>query len=178
MPKLFVAVDLPLGTRELLDAVVGIRHPGLRLTPPEDLHLTLHYIGEGDTELHASALAQCHVPGFDLTLGRMGSFAHRQGQRTLWMGVLDSQGLKRLHRSVANALATVGFLPELRSYTPHISLARASASFSEQECDRAMALDPGPWPPVRITTFSLYSSHWTGDMPHYHCERTFRLDML
>ena len=176
MPKLFVAVDLPPSTCERLAAVIGIVNPGLRLTPPEDVHLTLHYIGEGDTDMHASALSQCHAPGFDITLGQLGSFAHRHGQRTLWMGVLPSEGLLRLHSSVADALSLVGFLPEPRSYTPHISLARASSSFSEQECDRALALDHGPWPPMCIATFSLFSSHWSNDMPRYYREHTFRLE--
>lgn len=175
MSKLFVAVDLPLEIRELLGGLIGDKHPALRLISPEQLHLTLHHIGEGEVARHASALSGVHATSFDMSLAALGSFTHPRGRRTIWMGVQPSEALRDLHRRVADALATVDFVPEQRPFTPHITLARAGTEFSRQALNEVLAQAPPALPAMRIREFSLYSSLRTDGRLHYHRERTFAL---
>jgi len=132
--RLFVAIDLPEDVRESLGGLQADlrRHdlPGLRWTRPEGVHLTLKFLGETPaTSLAAieSALARAvrGVPSFRLALGAPGTFGGRRGPRVLWVDVEgELPPLQRLQAAVERELAAVGFAPEEREFSPHLTLAR------------------------------------------------------
>jgi len=72
--RLFVVIDLPCESKTLL----GKLNPclaGLRCLPPEQLHLTLSFLGEVETpkqKLLTEALSEVRVPPFFLPLQRLG----------------------------------------------------------------------------------------------------------
>ena len=132
--RLFVAIDLPEDVREALRRLqTDLRRddlPGLRWTRPEGVHLTLKFLGETPaTSLAAieGALARAvrGVPAFRLALGAPGTFGGRRGPRVLWVDVEgELQPLLRLQAAVERELAAVGFAPEERKFSPHLTLAR------------------------------------------------------
>src|SRR5438067_431463 len=126
MPKLFVAIDLPAVATEALAAIQPTPTAGVRLVARDQMHLTLHYLGEADRDRMANALQKLTVPIFALTLEGVGQFASTGGAVTLWAGVRESPELLRLHAAVATALGSEGFRPEARRYTPHVTLARCA----------------------------------------------------
>ena len=176
MARLFVAVDLPHVAISALAAVQPANAPGMRLVAPEQMHITLHFIGVAETDRMANALIGLASPAFALSISGVGRFRSAGGNVTLWAGISDCAELQRLHADVAAALAVVGFQPEARPYTPHITLARCKPDaaaivvdeFLSRHADFGLAAVP-------ITRFGLYSSEFVGGVPVYRCERAFPL---
>lgn len=135
--RLFVAVDLDERARDEVGSL--IRHlrseardePSLRVSwvPPEQLHLTLHFLGNVDDAAVAGLadrIAQpIELPAFTVRLGNGGSFATRGRPHVIWLGVSEgSPPLIELHRVIGRRLRAVGCELEKRPYSPHLTLAR------------------------------------------------------
>jgi len=124
MPKLFVAIGLPAAATAALERIQPPPSAGIRLAEQNQMHLTLHYLGEADVESIAVALEVLAFQRFSLTLEGVGQFPSSGGAVTLWAGVRENADLLGLRTAVAAALAESGFRPEARRYAPHITLAR------------------------------------------------------
>jgi 2'-5' RNA ligase len=126
MPRLFVAIDPPLGIRERLGALcTGL--PGARWVEPEQLHLTLRFIGDVDgSELTSvrEALAEVRAEALSMQLEGIGFFPPRGNPRVVWVGIRKNEHLLRLHNRIESVLVRAGLAPEDRKYSPHITLAR------------------------------------------------------
>lgn len=132
--RLFVAVDLPEQVRgglgRLQDELRRHNLSDLRWARPEGIHLTLKFLGEtpaGRVPAITEALAGAirGRPGFHLALGETGTFGGRRGPRVLWLDVVgDIERLRQLQTAVEEALVEVGFPPEERGFSPHLTLAR------------------------------------------------------
>ncbi len=126
MPRLFVAIDLPAPVQEVLAAMSG-GLPGARWTVPEQLHLTLRFIGEVDSGRFRDireALGEVRSHHFSLHLEGVGFFPPRGNPRVLWAGVGQNEQLLQLYRRLEAALVRAGLAPEGRKFAPHITLAR------------------------------------------------------
>ena len=87
MQRLFVAIDVPETVRAEL---AGLAEPleGVVWTRPEQLHLTLRFIGETEKrEGLEAALERVRVEPFILPVGGIGVFPHRGPAKVLWAGV-------------------------------------------------------------------------------------------
>lgn len=176
MARLFVAVDLPGAVKQALVAIQPPASPGVRPTKPEQMHVTLHFIGSGETDRMANALRAVAEPAFSLAMQGVGKFRSSDGGVTLWAGIAECPGLQQLHASVATALSPVGFRPETRPFSPHLTLARCKpghdaglvTGFLQQRADFSL-------PAISITEFCLYSSQLGSRGPIYTRERIFPL---
>jgi 2'-5' RNA ligase len=120
--RLFVGIDLPPPLKLQL-SLLAVGLPGAKWVDPGNHHLTLRFIGEVDEGEAAdidAALAQIRAPRFDVTLATVGHF----GLRMLWVGVERNAALQHLHEKIESALGRLGYPPEERRYTPHVTLAR------------------------------------------------------
>ena len=127
MYRLFVAIDLPEGIRETLAGLCcGI--PDARWVTPEQLHLTLRFIGDTDGGLFGEireALAEIAPPSFTMRLKGFGCFPPRKAPRVLWVGIEQpNEPLLKLRNRVEATLVRLGMEPEHRKFAPHITLAR------------------------------------------------------
>jgi 2'-5' RNA ligase len=101
--------------------------------------------------------AKSAPPRFDLALATIGHF----GLRQLWVGVERNDALQHLHGKIESALTRLGFAPEERRYTPHVTLARLKGT-SEARLQAYLtqhALYRAP--PFRVEHFSLIASYLT-----------------
>jgi 2'-5' RNA ligase len=124
--RLFVAIALPEDLRERLSGLQqGV--PAARWVDPDNLHLTLRFIGEADgVQAHDldAALTQLRAARFGVTLAGVDRFGSGRKSRALWVGVEPAPELERLQRKVEQAVQAAGFAPERRKFTPHVTLAR------------------------------------------------------
>jgi len=157
--RLFVGIDLPPPLKLQL-SLLAVGLPGAKWVDPGNHHLTLRFIGEVDEGEAAdidTALAQIRAPRFDVTLATVGHF----GLRMLWVGVERNPALQHLHEKIESALGRLGYPPEERRYTPHVTLARLKGMseskltgyLSEHALFRA-----APFP---VERFSLIASYLT-----------------
>jgi len=123
MPRLFTAITLPDNVITTLQRVQPEVRPGLRLISREQMHLTMHFLGEFELELARLALSSIHLPALSMTIDSLGSFRWRQGT-ILWAGITPTMPLAELHQTISLCLAEAGFQPEQRPFHPHITLAR------------------------------------------------------
>src|SRR5262245_52970975 len=139
MASLFVAVDLPPALTNSLVALQPPQSRWVRLTRPDQMHLTLHYIGAGEIERFAAVLAEVRAPAFSVEVEGVGQFRSADGAATLWAGLRESADLRQLHALVGTALSRAGFRPESRPYIPHITLARCDAALTAEEVQGFLA---------------------------------------
>lgn len=98
---------------------------GGRPTPPEKLHMTLHFIGNVPAERVATLQQTLRVAAepFELTLARPHVWNGGGGMAVL-EPVQVPPGLLRLHAALGRALDNAGLPVEERTYRPHVTLAR------------------------------------------------------
>ena len=122
--RLFVALSVPASTVAALGALQPQRAPGVRLTDPADMHITLHFLGQQDVGVIVRALSSVHAPSCTLMPSAAGSFSLGGGRHAIWVGIELSPELLAVHAATGNALEASGFEPEPRPWVPHITLAR------------------------------------------------------
>jgi len=126
--RLFAAVLLPPRTAEQLAAYAAAAAPGARRPPADNLHVTVHFLGQVDApadELAGALAAACApLPRFDLRVAA-GAWAPRRRPRMLWAALEPHPGFVRAAEQVASALS--GLAPAARpprTARPHVTLAR------------------------------------------------------
>ena len=176
--RLFVAIALPEDLRSRLsDLCAGL--PGARWVAPQNLHLTLRFIGEVDgheAEEIDAALSGIASQRFALSLSGVGQFGDRRNLRAVWVGVERNELLLRLQAKVEQALQRAGLPPEKRKFKPHITLARFKSHpgtrlegyFAEHAVFRA--------PPFEVASFTLFSSYLAQEGAIYTAEAVYPLD--
>lgn len=123
--RLFLAVWPDAAAREaLVDWQRRWQWPrGARLTAPDRLHLTLHFIGQVPTARIAAVadgLAVAFEP-FELGISRPALW---RGGLALAMPETVPPALTALHGRLADALQALALPVERRPYKPHLTLAR------------------------------------------------------
>lgn len=126
MLRLFVGIELPDAVRQAL-AELREAHPAARWHGPEQLHLTLSFIGQVE-QARVQSIAQALVdppgPSFELAVQGVGYCGSPERPRIVWAGVAGSAPLHRLQQQVEARLLPLGLQLDERPYTPHITLAR------------------------------------------------------
>lgn len=97
-------------------------------TYKENLHLTMHFLGEiaeYDVENAMAAMDEtaCANRKFNMKFTSLGYF-DRGEKCILWLGIDKSKELVRLHETLEKNLGKQGFRRERAKFTPHITLAR------------------------------------------------------
>jgi 2'-5' RNA ligase len=182
MPSYFIAIPLPDEAKDRLVAVRPPAVPGIQLIGREELHLPLYFLGEittRDEEAIRKALATVRMNAFTITLKGIGEFPPEGQAQVLWAGVEVNAELLELHRSIGTVLAdAIGFRPEERPYSPHITLARLNETAPSDVIERYLEGNNGfAVPSVPIDRFVLYSSNFADNGPHYREEAAFLLTL-
>ena len=127
--RLFIAINFSNETRSRLlalrDELRGKSERG-SFTAPENLHLTLAFLGECDNKQTAavkSVLSAVNFESFDITIDCIGRFK-RDGCDIWWAGVRENRAIADLQCNLTSGLCTHGFVLDNRKYSPHITLGR------------------------------------------------------
>lgn len=124
--RLFVAVEMSAAIRSSLTEL-RFHFPDLKWTPPDNLHLTLRFIGsvsEASAATVQQALHGIRHGAFRLTVGGLGLFCRKTGG-VVWAGVHEEPALRKLKRQVDEALyCSAGLSLPDESFSPHVTLTR------------------------------------------------------
>jgi 2'-5' RNA ligase len=161
--RLFVALPLPGKiVNELEKWVVGNKNKlsFRKWVHPYDCHITLQFLGETlleKVEELRTALRKREATPFTLVLNGVGVFGSPRSPRVLWAGVSGRvDELKALHLGVVEATRPLGFVPEERPYTSHITLARG---FTGREIFTIGEITPPPPLEWTVDRFTLMQTH-------------------
>jgi 2'-5' RNA ligase len=166
--RLFVAIDLPEATRQLL-ASLDPHIRGVRWIDPGQMHLTLAFFGDvaDDIELALrEKLGAIEFSAFFLPIVGVGTFPAKGAPKIIWIGVGKAHPhLFQIYKRVHEAALAAGLEPELRPWHPHITIARCrevSAQSLRKFLQSNEDLDAGM---IRVDAFHLYSSDLTPSGP-------------
>lgn len=139
----FIAIELPeevkLGLSKLQAKLQLSRHTFVKWVAPGSMHLTLKFLGNISLQV-VSAIAKVMeeasqgVSPFGLTIGELGAFPNLRRPRVLWLGIGgEVDRLVVLQQRIDNGLRPLGFTPETRPFSPHLTLARLREGASSDE---------------------------------------------
>ncbi len=148
------------------------REPGLtvRWVRPELAHLTLAFLGEVSPEfietakVELSRVARQHR-AFTMRLKALGAFPSRSRARVVWVGTDKGRSeVCALQKDVVAALSSIGYLPERRPFSPHLTVGRLRVP---GDVSRAAAIEFESAPFV-VDRVALYRSVLGPGGPTYH----------
>ncbi len=170
MIRAFVALPLPDPVRRQL-SVTQFLLPLPRPVPPENLHLTLAFLGnvaEPVLEEVDAALARLRAAPLTLAIAGLDVFGGDR-PRNVHARLTAAPALEHLQARVAQAVRGVGVALEGKRFVPHITLGRfADGQVSAAALARAMGeIGAVTSPPFTVTEFALYRSLLRPDGPVY-----------
>lgn len=155
--RIFVGIGFP---QEILDEIGHIRKviDGAKWLRPENLHLTIAFIGNIDEDkcrLIETSLESVKFSPFKLRL--QGTDFWKQG--VLWIGVKKSDVLDKLKIEVEKALIPCGYIPDVREFIPHVTIARINGKYSHDDLNNFLRHRADfKSPKFGVDHFSLYES--------------------
>jgi len=106
---------------------------GVKWVQPENIHLTLVFLGDIEEESAADlcdALETAVAPlePFSFEIDGLGSFGRPGAPRIVWAGTRgSSDALRRLHAAITGALSERGCTFDEKPFSPHLTLGRVKA---------------------------------------------------
>lgn len=141
--RCFVAVELPDEVKTGLDQLQAQLKSGsqtsVKWVDPYSIHLTLKFLGNVavdriDPVTAAMEEATQGVSPLHLEVKDLGVFPNLRQVQVVWVGVSgEVDKLARLQQRIESNLAGLGFAPERRRFTPHLTLARLRDRASPDE---------------------------------------------
>ena len=164
--RAFIAIDLPSDIHKELARWQATFRPltsGARWTHPEGIHLTLKFLGEISDAQAGQVTAALAALGafapFAVEFKNFGFFPDARRPRVFWAGVAAPADLAHLARRVEDAMEKIGFPPEQRPYSPHLTLARFREPRPEPALRDAVEKQADPLlGRFDVTEFFLYES--------------------
>jgi RNA 2',3'-cyclic 3'-phosphodiesterase len=174
MPRLFVGLEIPATIRKALACLQERVPRSSRLSPLDQWHLTLVFIGQAELPLVQAVLTGITHRTPKIILTKPGCFGAKQ-RLTYWIGAEPTQALCSLYQAVLADLQNAGLQPDGKPFVPHITLARDSTA-SPDERDRFLQQRIPPGLEFYPAEFCLYSSETQPTGPTYRVEGRYRLD--
>lgn len=160
----FIAIELPDEITQGLSRLVArlkLRQPdGVKWVDPAGIHLTLKFLGNvapGRIGEITEAMAESArgISPFSLEIKDLGAFPNLDRVRVVWVGIEgETDKLAQLQQRLEYNLEILGFPPEARDFTPHLTLARAreqASPMERQELGQLIAATK----PVTIGSFTV-----------------------
>jgi 2'-5' RNA ligase len=142
--RLFIAIELPNDVREMLHQTLqtvrkAIPEKAVRWVPPENLHLTLKFLGDvpqkqvADLTNSLRYVVADHAP-FHFEIKGVGCFPNLAKPRVIWLGLDDAHDeLHALRDAVERIIAPMGFPTERRAFNPHLTIGRVRRDASKSQ---------------------------------------------
>lgn len=141
----FIAIELPdelrLKLGQLEAQLKSSQQPWVKWVNPDSIHLTLKFLGNiasdrtGEITKAMEEAAQ-GIPPFHLEVKDLGVFPNLKRVQVAWVGISgEVDKLGEFQQRLESNLACLGFAPESRPFTPHLTLARLrnQASLDERQ---------------------------------------------
>jgi RNA 2',3'-cyclic 3'-phosphodiesterase len=166
--RFFIALEIPepdkiqlANVQKKLQALI----PGIRLTNPENLHLTIAFVGEQPDDLKDHLIeiiqkAAVDIPPFIVIPAYIDGFPHLHTARVLWVGVkADVDKLYELRHHIKDGLSDLNLPVDERRFVPHIAIGKMT-NFNltpeiEKELEKIMSQE---FSPITITSVKLFES--------------------
>ena len=174
--RLFIAIPLPPGLALRASEILPTALPALRRVKPENLHVTLAFLGQTPDErlgevTAAAAEGAAAVGPFALVFTGAGRFPERGRIRVVWLAIVEgAPSILELGAGVYAGLRSRGVRFDGRPIAPHLTLARVDEDASAPEAKTvAAALEGLASPSLRfeVTEIAVVQSVLSPKGPRY-----------
>jgi 2'-5' RNA ligase len=140
--RCFIAIEIP---SEIKSAMVELQNDlrsagaDVAWTNPDNIHLTLKFLGEIDKKLISEVEQVCHatiadLSPFTLSINGTGVFPNPRHPRVLWVGLGgEIERLEQLQERLDQRLVAIGFDDEEKDYQPHLTVGRIRSNKNLRE---------------------------------------------
>ena len=136
------------------------------MPPPENLHVTLAFLGELDfAEIStaaeaASAAADAAGGSWTVDWGKAGAFPSMARPRVVWLGLADGVLIAKVQGLLVAELRLRGLPVDKRPFRPHLTLARVRNGLTREGAENLHAAIAAlvPPPPAAAEALVLYRS--------------------
>jgi 2'-5' RNA ligase len=168
--RAFIAAEIPEDVRAALgeaQARLKRAHVGVKISWVKigNIHVTLQFLGHVEEavidkiSLALESVAKQYEP-FELVVRGAGAFPNENRPRVLWVGCDDAGGrLRRLAADVQKAMQPLGFEPERREFSAHLTLARVKEPRPDAALTKALdSIKNANFGTVRVDSIHLMQS--------------------
>lgn len=138
--RAFIAVEIPPEIHQAIEKKTAPIRAALnknlvRWVPTGNIHLTLKFLGDvSPTNLEMLAqMLNVEVSKhqtFEMKFEGLGAFPNPRRPRVIWIGIQAPAGLEALQHGIEAATATLGYPPEKRPFSPHLTVGRVKQKVS------------------------------------------------
>ncbi len=142
--RAFVAIEI---SEDVAARLADVQHRfqeafggrAVRWVRADAIHITLKFLGEISTQRATRLSRELERPAqsaepFTLAAAGMGCFPHCRRPRLLWAGVEgDVTALKRLQNAAENCAARLGYVPNRRRFSAHLTIGRVRSGLRRAE---------------------------------------------
>ncbi|HEX4565474.1 MAG TPA: RNA 2',3'-cyclic phosphodiesterase, partial [Vicinamibacterales bacterium] len=152
-----------------------------RWVPSENLHITVRFIGyvsdEGVSAMLETLTRPLDMAPFEIEFGGCGRFPPRGAPRVLWIRLSAGlSSLAALHEAFNRRVAPLGYAPETRPFSAHLTLARIKdARGSAKSVDAALHSVRTDTVTQRVETVTVFESQLSPRGSVYKVMRRIRL---
>jgi 2'-5' RNA ligase len=179
--RLFVAVEVgpdvqraASRTIEDLKRRTEQRAPHARVTwvKPEQLHLTVQFIGHVDAalgeQIRAALARPLRAPAFDFTIEGTGTFPPKRPPRVIWAGIGKGiDNLRSVEQEVRARLEGLAHSTDDHDYHPHLTLGRVKNPAGLRPIQLLEGLESTVFGVVRVAAVTLFESRLSSSGPTY-----------
>ena len=174
MARLFVALSIP--TKIITELVkLQPKESGVRWVKPEQIHLTIQFIGEADIAYTKTLLGSIRAEKFTLNFDKLGCFPTARKPRILWLGVDICDQLVYLHNTVQFKLNQGGICVSGDRFHPHVTLARCNKVCHKSIVTKFLQQTIAAIESFQVNAFGLYSSQLDSSGSKYQLEHEILL---
>jgi RNA 2',3'-cyclic 3'-phosphodiesterase len=174
--RCFIAIDIPPDVKEKIDASLKVFKEcrvDVRWIKPEAMHLTLKFLGH----IEATKLDEVNkllpdwassVPPFSFSLSSWAQFPQKGMPRVLWLGIKEGKDkLCLLAREIEKGCLALGFSPEVRDLSPHLTVGRVKGDRNIQKLTEVLRNEKFTSQEVTADHLTLYESKLTSEGARY-----------
>ncbi len=137
--RMFIAVDLDdevLKERisRIIESLKGTK-ADLKPVELENLHITLRFLGNTPITMLddlenaiRKSIEESNAKQHEILIKGIGVFPNLNKPRVIWLGVEGGETLAAIASKLETKIRRLGFAPERKGFTPHITLARVKSS--------------------------------------------------
>lgn len=159
---------------------IGWLGRGVKWVEPENLHLTLRFLGDTPESLlpqveDAISESCVGIAPFKLAIQGAGCFPNKQRPRSFWAGLSNSKSLEILHEEIASRMNELGFEPDEKKFVPHLTVARIKEPIGKERITKAFLSFDLRSAPYQVDHVTLVESSLRQEGPTYTVLKDFVL---
>jgi len=182
--RAFIAVDIEGVLSEKLSKLtesLKLTGADVKIVEKENFHITIRFLGNIPVDMidvieEVMRKAVRDVKVHKIRLKGVGAFPNPNRPRVIWVGVEGDELLKEINRVIERELRKMGFKPETKPFTAHVTLARVRSGRKMDELvkwiDEMKDIDLGE---LEVKSIRLKKSTLTPKGPIYETLREVKL---